>query len=86
MIKPGAKLALDKEYKVVIDNKEYICSPREVKYPDGFSGIAIGAEVSGGLILTPTTFIDTSLPFHIVDCNISGALIATFPDNPSTNY
>ena len=80
IVTPGAPLALDKEYKVVIDDKEYICSSRYVEYSDGFSGIAIGAETSGGLFLEPTTFKDTSIPFHIVN---SGGhnLNAAFPNN-----
>lgn len=80
IVTPGAAFSLDKEYKVVIDDKEHICLPRYVEYPDGFSGIAIGAEISGGLFLEASVFKDTSIPFHIVNSGGS-TLNAAFPNN-----
>lgn len=69
IIKPYIQIKLDKEYKVIMDGKEYVCIPKEKEYEDGFSGIAIGGEITGGLILYKSEFVNNDIPFHIVDSN-----------------
>jgi hypothetical protein len=59
-------LECEKNYKVIFNEEEYICTSRQVKYADTFSSpAAIGAELSGGLVLSEGTLVGEEFPFHI---------------------